>query len=257
MGSARERFLGFFHRVNAGALQGFLGFRKGAVKGQPIIPGDFVSVILDGLFRRIHEPVQLIFRVDLLAALFVFVRELLRLLHEFIDVVLGELAGRGDPDGLLLVGSQVLGRHMQDPVGVQIERHLDLRDAARRGRNPVQKELAQGHIVLRHRAFALQHVDFHGGLAVGRGGEDLRLLHRDGRIPVDQGRPHPAHRLDAERQRRHVQEKTFFTSRSTPRPGRRRPAPRIPWDRCRVPLSCRRNPRRTSARSACASGRRP
>ena len=50
-------------------------------------------------------------------------------------VALGQAAGRLDADLLLLAGAFVLGRNIDDAVGVDVESDLDLRHAARRRRN--------------------------------------------------------------------------------------------------------------------------
>src|SRR5262249_40380870 len=77
---------------------------------------------------------------------------------------------------------------------------------ARRGRDAVEVELAQGPIVARELAFALQDVDLDARLAVGRGREHLALRGRDGRVPLDELREHAPERLDAERERGHVEQ---------------------------------------------------
>ena len=116
-------------------------------------------------------------------------------------------AARGlDADLLLLAGRLVLGRDVDDAVGVDVEGHLDLRHAARRRRNADQVELAEHLVVGRHLALALEHADGHRGLVVLGGGEHLALLGRDRGVAVDQPGEHAAQRLDAERQRRHVEQ---------------------------------------------------
>jgi hypothetical protein len=67
-------------------------------------------------------------------------------------------------------------------------------------------ELADGPVVHGHLPLALEHVDLHRGLVVLGGGEDLRLLGRDGRVPRDQHGGDAAQRLDAERERGHVEQ---------------------------------------------------
>ena len=57
--------------------------------------------------------------------------------------------------------ARVLGRDVQDAVGVDVERDLDLRHAAGRGRDAHQVELAEGPVVPGHLALALQDVDLH------------------------------------------------------------------------------------------------
>src|SRR5690348_10782865 len=52
---------------------------------------------------------------------------------------LGEAAGAGQRDLLLLAGGLVLGADVDDAVGVNVEGHLDLRHAARRRRNAIQR----------------------------------------------------------------------------------------------------------------------
>ena len=78
--------------------------------------------------------------------------------------------------------------------------------AARRGRNADQLEAAERLVVGRHLALALQHVDRDRRLAVGGGREDLALARGDGGVLLDQLGHDAAERLDAERQRGHVEQ---------------------------------------------------
>ena len=101
--------------------------------------------------------------------------------------------GGGDGDVLAAAGGLVLRGHFEDAVGVDIEGHFDLRDAARRRGNAIQDELAQGFVIGCHRAFALQDVDLHLGLTIGGGREDLALAGRDGGVAFDDRGGHAAH----------------------------------------------------------------
>ena len=92
------------------------------------------------------------------------------------------------------------------PLASMSNWHLDLRHAARRGRNAVEDEAAQRPVILRQLALALQHVDLHARLAIAGGREDLALLRRDRRVALDQLGGDATERLDAERERRHVQQ---------------------------------------------------
>ena len=107
---------------------------------------------------------------------------------------------------LLLAGAQILGGHVDDAVGVDVEGDLDLRHAAAGGSNAVQVEAAQGLVVLSHLTLALQHVDLNGGLVVGGGGEHLALLGGDGGVALDELGHDAAHGLDAQGQGSHVQQ---------------------------------------------------
>ncbi len=86
---------------------------------------------------------------------------------------------------MLLARSLVLGRDVDDAIGVDVERHLDLRDAARCGRNADEVELAERLVVGSQFTLTLEDADRHGGLTVLGRGEGLRLLGRDRRVALD------------------------------------------------------------------------
>src|SRR5690606_8706373 len=123
-----------------------------------------------------------------------------------LDLGLLQAAGSGDGDALLATGGLVLRGDVQNAVRVDVKGYLNLRDTARRGRDAVQNELAKRLVVLRSRALTLHHVDLHLVLVVSRGAEDLALRDRDRGVALDNRRRDAAQRLDAERQRRHVEQ---------------------------------------------------
>src|SRR5678815_5915997 len=85
----------------------------------------------------------------------------------------------GDRDGLLGTGVLVPSGDVQDAVGVDVERDLDLRLATRRRPDVLQAEPAQYPVVGRLLPLTLQHDDVHCGLVVLRRREDLRAPYRD------------------------------------------------------------------------------
>ncbi len=107
---------------------------------------------------------------------------------------------------LLGAGTQILGGDVDDAVGVDIEGHLDLRHTAASRSDTVQMEAAQALVGSGHLTLTLQHVDLHGGLVVGGGGEDLALLDGDGGVALDQTGADAAHGLDAQRQGGDIQQ---------------------------------------------------
>lgn len=74
---------------------------------------------------------------------------------------------------LLSPGALVLGRHVHDAVGVDVEGDLDLWDATRGRRDPHQGELTQHLVVQRHLSLALAHLDLHLSLSVCCRGKHL------------------------------------------------------------------------------------
>ena len=74
----------------------------------------------------------------------------------------------------------------EETVRVDIKRHLDLRLAARHGRDAVQIKFAEEVVVLGHGALALEDLDEHARLVVRVGRERLRLLRGHGRVALDE-----------------------------------------------------------------------
>ena len=109
-----------------------------------------------------------------------------------------------------LAARLIFRRHVHDAVRVDVERHLDLRQAARRRRNADEVELSQQFVVGRHLAFALEDADGNRGLIVFRGREGLAPLGRDRGVALDELGHDAAERLDPERQRRDVEQQDIL-----------------------------------------------
>ena len=131
-------------------------------------------------------------------------------LAHLLDLLLGEATRGGDRDLLLLLGAEILGRDVENAVGVDIERDLDLRNAARRRRNAVEVEVAERLVVAGHLAVALEDRDRNGGLVVGRRREDLRLLRGNRRVALDKRSENAAQGLNAERKRSYVEKENVL-----------------------------------------------
>ena len=89
---------------------------------------------------------------------------------------------------------------------VNLKGHFDLWHAPWRWRYAIQIKFAEHVIVLGHRALAFVHLDVHSGLVVLVRAEDLRLACRDGGLPLNQPCHHAADGLNAERERRHIEQ---------------------------------------------------
>src|SRR3979409_2304622 len=90
-----------------------------------------MSMVREGkrFLGAIDRRIGLVARFDELLAALVFLGMRLGLLDHFLDIGLAQAAGRLDPDALLLSACLVLGRYVDDAVGIDIEGDLDLRDA--------------------------------------------------------------------------------------------------------------------------------
>uniref|UniRef100_A0AAG5CQB1 Uncharacterized protein n=1 Tax=Anopheles atroparvus TaxID=41427 RepID=A0AAG5CQB1_ANOAO len=175
--------------------------------------GDLVLqlVVLHGCLHVEAVRLERVLGGDRLLLLLVLGAVLLRLVHHALDVLLAQAAlVVGDGDLVLLVGRLLERGHVQDTVGVDVERHLDLGHATRRRRDAAQLELSEQVVVLGHGPLTLEHLDQHAGLVVRVGGEGLRLLRRDGGVALDQHRHNTAGRLDTERQRGHVEQQQIL-----------------------------------------------
>ena len=168
---------------------------------------DLLTELAERLLGRVDQAVRLVPRLDQLLALLILFGVLLGLLDHALDLFLVETAGSLDADLLLLAGRLVLGRDVDDAVGVDVEGDLDLRHAARGGRDADEIELAEHLVIGRHLALALEDPDGDRVLIVIRGREHLALLGGDRRVAIDDPGKDTAQRLDAERQRGDVEKK--------------------------------------------------
>ena len=167
---------------------------------------DLVAVLAQGLLDRVDRRLALVLGVGELAQPLVVVGVRLGVLDHALDLVVGQAGARPDLDLLLVARAEILGRDREDAVGVDVERDLDLRHAARRRRDADELELAERLVEAGHLALALEHVDLDRRLAVLRGGERLRLARGDGRVALDQLGHHAALGLDAQREGRDIEQ---------------------------------------------------
>ena len=188
------------------ALESLLRLLQGRFHRLALLFRQLVAVFGQRLLGRVDQLVGFVALVDTLATRLVGLGVGLGVLLHLLDLVRRQTAGCLDADRLLLVGALVLGRHVEDAVGVDVEGDLDLRHTPRRRGNAIEMKPTQRAVVVGKLAVALQHVYFHTRLVVGRSAEDLALLCRNRRVALDQLRHHPTHRLDSQRQRRHVQQ---------------------------------------------------
>src|SRR5690349_20680200 len=103
------------------ALQRFLEVADGVLDGAALALGDLRAMFGQRLLGRMHQRVGMVLGVDRLAALLVLGRVGLGVLDHLLDVGFGQTAGCLDPDLLFLAGRLVLGRDVDDAVGVDIE----------------------------------------------------------------------------------------------------------------------------------------
>merc|ERR1719401_2287495 len=172
-----------------------------------------VAGALRGAAHRVHVAVEGILSVDTLLDLLVLIGKLLGLLDHLLDLLLCQAAFVvGDRDLLALASALVLSADVQDAVGVDLEGDLDLGLATRGRRDATKLELAEQVVVLGHRPLALKDLNVHGRLVVLVGGEDLGLLGRDHRVAADELGHHTTHRLDAQRQRGHIEQQEILAA---------------------------------------------
>ncbi|PMB65055.1 NAD-specific glutamate dehydrogenase [Beauveria bassiana] len=92
----------------------------------------------------------------------------------------------GDGDGLLLASALVVGRDLENTVGVKLERDLDLRNTTGSGRNAGKLELAENVIILGQGALTLQDLDENDGLVISGSRENLALAGRNRSVAGNQ-----------------------------------------------------------------------
>ena len=80
----------------------------------------------------------------------------------------------------------VPGRHVQDPVRVNVESDFNLRHATWRWRDPIEIELAKQIVILSHRTLPLEDLDENTLLIVSVRRERLSFLRGKGGVAFDE-----------------------------------------------------------------------
>ena len=133
-----------------------------------------------------------------------------RVFNHLFDIGIAQAAAGLNTNGLFLVCRLVFGGNVDNAVGVNIERNLNLRHAARRRRNAHQIKLTEQLVVGSHFALTLENTNGHRRLPVFRRRKNLRLTGRNGGVAVYQPGKHAAQSFNTERQRRNIQKQHVF-----------------------------------------------
>ena len=152
--------------IGVAAFEVFLGVHQGGLDLGLHVSGEFIAAFLEGLFEPVDTAVELVAGLDALLALLVLVSMELGVLGHLLDLFLGQTGGTLNGDLLLFTGAEVLGGHVKDAVGVDVEGDLDLRGAAGGRRDAVELEGTEVFVVAGHGTLALKDNDFHAGLVV-------------------------------------------------------------------------------------------
>eukprot|EP00438_Fugacium_kawagutii_P036330 Skav220742 [mRNA] locus=scaffold2753:402066:402800:+ [translate_table: standard] len=141
-------------------------------------------LLIQGVAHSEAVVLQAVLGFDLLLVLLILCTELLSLLHHAVNFRLGEATLLvGDCDLIRLSSGLVRGTDVQDAVGIDVIGDLDLRHTTRGWRNAIQVELTKQVVVLGHGTLSLEDLDQDARLIVRIGGEGLRLLCWNCRIP--------------------------------------------------------------------------
>src|SRR5690606_11973851 len=106
------------------ALDGFFKFLDGRFDGFLFGGFELVAVFRQGLARGVDQAVGLVARLRQFGDAVVFLGVGLGVLHHALDLFLGQARAGLDRDLVFLAGALVLGRHVQDAVGVDVEGDL-------------------------------------------------------------------------------------------------------------------------------------
>src|SRR5690606_31843527 len=122
------------------ALDRFFQIGKRLLDCGLLLLGGLVAGFGQRLAGGMHQLIALVAHGHQLLELAIFLGVGLGITHHLLDLLIRQTGVGLDDDRLLLAGSLVLGRHVEDTVGIDVEADLVLRYAARRRRNVGQIE---------------------------------------------------------------------------------------------------------------------
>src|SRR5271157_512464 len=160
-----------------------------------LVHGHRIAEIRELPLHLVRGGIQRVARIGQLAQPPVLVAVPLGVRDHPVDLALVQVGALADRDPLLGAGAGVLGRDVQDPVRVDVEGDLDLRDLPGGGPDVLEPEPAQDPVVGGAFPLALQHHHVDRGLVVLGGAERLGAPGGNRRIAVDDLGHHSAERL--------------------------------------------------------------
>jgi len=148
-----------------------------------------------------------VFLLNSVLDLVILVLELLGIGDELVNFLLGETALIvGDGDLLVLTGSLVHGRDVEDTVGIDIEGNLNLGSTSGSWGNSFEVEFTELMVILGHTSLSFEDLDEDTGLVISVGGESLGLLGGDGSVSGDEVSHDTTGGLDTLRKRGNIEE---------------------------------------------------
>lgn len=170
-------------------------------------------LIVDLVLQAKSVVLKTVTGLNALTGSLVLLSELLGLGDHAVNLLLGKTAlVVGDGNGLLLAGSLVVGRDLEDTVGIKLEGNLDLGNTTGSGGDAGKLELAQDVVVLGHGTLTLEDLDQDDGLVISSSREDLALAGRDGGVAGNQLGHDSASGLDTEGQGVDVHENNLLST---------------------------------------------
>ena len=164
-----------------------------------------VADLRERLARRAEHVAALALGLDPLALGEIVEGVLDRLGDHLLHVLVAHIDRAFELHDFLVAGLHVARENAEDAIGVDLELHADARHALGRGRE-FELERAERPVVAGQFALALEHLDLHRFLVVDGGGEKLAGLGGDGGVARDDDVHQAAEGLDAERERRDVEQ---------------------------------------------------
>lgn len=164
-----------------------------------------VLELLEGLLSVVKNTVGLVGGLNGSLALLVSSTVLLGVVDHGLDLGVAQTRAGSNGDGLVLAGGLVGGVNVDNRIGVNVEGDLDLRDTTVGRRNTNKLEVSEELVVADELTLTLVDLDLDGGLEVSSGGEDLRLLGRNGGVAVDQAGEDTAEGLNTEGKRSDIE----------------------------------------------------
>src|SRR5205823_8062683 len=153
--------VGSFHRFGVVLFDCFAHRGDGVFHLLLLVAGNLVAEFLQLLLALISKVIGVVLDLDRFLRLLVLLGVGFGFALHLLDLFFRKSGAAGDGNLLFLAGAQILRRYMQNAVGIDVECHFNLRDAARRRRNSIEMECAERFVVARKRPLALEHFDFH------------------------------------------------------------------------------------------------
>jgi len=166
--------------------------------------------LVQGVLGLVADRVSTVGVLNGLTASLILLLVLLGIVNHVLDLSIRKTRRTSNSDRGILVGTLILGRNVDDTIGINVKGDLNLGNTLGGRGDTREGEVTNELVVTDQLTLTLVDTDLNGGLASGSSREDLGLLGGNGGVSVNQSGEDTTEGLNTERKGSNIKEKNVL-----------------------------------------------